>query len=567
MSRYTKRMGNQSRYVRLPVLPSWEKLLSRLYVLPDTHADRKSVRLELLGILSNSNVTVRQLLSRLCVVLPKIGDCDAVIIVTKSAQGITEQASTMSRRKTDEILSIRALKRHLEPRSTAFNRRLGTHVQLGGSKKLDHYHFMFLGEWSGQELYLIASTTQGISGETARALEVIGQVVGLRLESVRLAAELASQRTKLSNLTQQLGEGMMVLDNNLNITLWNRSLQKLTGYKPNEVVGRNYQEAFRRLDKPDWLKEALEEKSGEKGPKHLTLDFEIATNQGSRWVSVVVSAFSNDESVLDQIVLIARDISHSKHLEQKKNEFISIATHELRTPLTAIKGYLSLLERDKEALSEKQINYIDQATKATHRLVRLAEDLLKVVQIEQGRLQVHPTAFQLFPLLKKIVRDFKPRAASKGLTLSLNKPSFSTPVLLDPERTEQIFANLIDNALKYTHQGSVKISMEIIDKGLQNRSSLATHIRDTGIGIGSKNIEEIFEKFHRVHRLEQSREQGAGLGLYIVRSFIEKQGGMISVKSREGKGTVFTVTVPLYNRHDAIRQFSDSNHNRLEEER
>ena len=273
------------------------------------------------------------------------------------------------------------------------------------------------------------------------------------------------------------------------------------------------------------------------------VEYGILSQDGDRrWVSSLVTIYKNRSGSFEQAVLVTRDISHKKSLEQKKNEFISIATHELRTPLTAIKGYLSLLERKSDNLTEKQKSYLSQATKASNRLGGLAEDLLRVTQIDQDRIQFKPQNIHLFSLLKKVVRDFKPKAITKGLTLSLTGSNLRDKVRLDQVRTEQIFANLIDNAIKYSNQGTIKVWLEINEDNQGLNPQLIVNIRDTGIGIDSRNIEEIFEKFHRSHRPEQSREQGAGLGLYIAKSFVEKQNGTITVKSRAGKGTHFTVT-------------------------
>lgn len=544
MSRYTKSMPESRRFVRLPTLPSWEKLLSRLYVLPDVAVDRNALRLELLGLISNESVSLAQLYSRLCVFLPRISGCEGAIIGSLGEDGFEIFASNLSPKKTQFFIESKTIQKLAKPEHYYFNKRAPGSMEID-QKLVTNFHILSVGSSHGRQLYLLCVSTRAISGDSSRVLEVIKQVLGLRLNLQSSNQNLRQQETKMATLTQQLGEGMAVLGSDLRITLWNRALQRLTGFKTKDALGQPINELLLRADQVDWF-ELIAEQAKNRGPGHSSADFEITTKDGDRrWISCLASIYKNDAGVLEQIVLVARDISHSKTLEQKKNEFISIATHELRTPLTAIKGYLSLLERKNSNLTEKQISYLAQATKASNRLVGLAEDLLKVVQIEQDRIQFKPQVVHVLPLIKKIVRDFKPKAQSKGVTLSLSKPIGSDALRLDPERTEQIFSNLIDNAIKYTQQGTVKISFEEVGERNDQKRHLVVNIRDTGIGIGLKSIEEVFEKFHRAHRPEQSKEQGAGLGLYIVKSFVEKQRGTITVKSRVGKGTHFAVSFPL----------------------
>jgi len=537
-------MTETPRFARLPVLPSWENLLARLYVLPDAVVDRKALRLELIGLASNESVSLNQLFSRLCVFLPKITDCEGVVIWRRNKDGGEVIASNLSPKKSQSLISSRSVLRLAKDRHHFFNRRSPLALQIN-KKVISYYHLFSVGVLNQENHFLLSLSSKPVASETARVFEVIKQILSLRLKNDGLSQNLSQQETKLANLTQQLGEGMAVLDQGLRIVLWNRALQNLTGFKAGDVLGKPFDQILPRSSQADWLTNLVAQ-SKTKAAAHLSADFEVTTKEGeNRWVSCLVSAYKNNVGAIEQIVIVARDVSHAKNLEKQKNEFISIATHELRTPLTAVRGYLNLLERNNNNLTDKQRSYLAQAIKASDRLAGLAEDLLKVVQIEQDRIQFKPESVHIWPLIKKIVRDFKPRASAKGLTLSLSRPTGSDLLRLDPERIEQVFANLIDNALKYTDQGSVKIFFEEVAARNSQQRSLVINVRDTGIGIGLKNTEEVFRKFHRVHRPEQSKEQGAGLGLYIVKSFVEKQGGTITVKSRVGKGTHFAVTFPF----------------------
>jgi two-component system phosphate regulon sensor histidine kinase PhoR len=146
-------------------------------------------------------------------------------------------------------------------------------------------------------------------------------------------------------------------------------------------------------------------------------------------------------------------------------------------------------------------------------------------------------------VIKKVCNDFANKATQKNLDINLIAPTEDIFIAADRIRIEQIFANLIDNALKYTKKGGVTISVET---SLEDGAKLVTvKIKDTGVGIDQKDIASIFEKFHRTRTAVTTRESGVGLGLYIVKSFIEKLGGSITVQSKLGRGSTFIVTFPV----------------------
>lgn len=376
-------------------------------------------------------------------------------------------------------------------------------------------------------------------------LECVETTVKSRVLSGEIAAALQAETDRLSTITHQLSEGLVILDKNLSIQTWNRPLQRLTGFSPLDAEHQNYRSVLRRIGSPDWLEKITKEAQRNASRNVFYEQIELQTKQKERrWVNVSGSFLRDDKGGIIQTVILVSDITRHKELENRKNEFISIATHELRTPITAIKGYLTLLQKIAQNLDAKESNYLNRALEANDRLVRLTEDLLQVVRVEENRIPLSLRPVSLETVAERIVADFSEKARSKGLKLELVKPAWPTMVVADQERMEQIFANLIDNAIKYTLKGSVTISFEqSVDRVSQERH-VAGVVSDTGIGLSNREAETIFEKFRRTSKARATRESGTGLGLFIVKSFVEIQGGTIKVKSGFRRGSEFVVSFP-----------------------
>jgi signal transduction histidine kinase len=236
-----------------------------------------------------------------------------------------------------------------------------------------------------------------------------------------------------------------------------------------------------------------------------------------------------------------RDITRFKEIETKKSEFVSIASHELRTPLTAIKGYLSmLLDEDAGGLNPTQIKFLDRIYRSTDRLVNLVEDILSVSRIEENRLTSRPRAVDVGEVLDSLLHELDYRAQEKSVSIeivSLNLP----PVLADPGHLRQVLFNLVDNAVKYTPVGgAVTISFQ------RRKGHLITSVSDTGVGIAEDQLPKLFEKFERVNNPLSIRAGGSGLGLFITKNLVERQGGKIWVRSVPRKGSTFSFSLPIY---------------------
>ena len=233
-----------------------------------------------------------------------------------------------------------------------------------------------------------------------------------------------------------------------------------------------------------------------------------------------------------------------KDLDKQKSEFISIASHQLRTPLTAIKGYVSLLlEGSYGNLSADVNDVLNKVYSVNDRLVHLVEDLLNVSRIEAGRIQYNFQPTQLAAVLTELHEMFAMPAKEKGLEFKLNLPEPMLPMIMaDPNKIKEISSNLIDNAIKYTPEGSVTVSLEAV--GPNARITIA----DTGIGIKPEDKQHLFTKFVRSKETSRMVVGGAGLGLFVGKSFVLAHKGNIWAESEgAGKGSKFIIELPIVN--------------------
>lgn len=231
-------------------------------------------------------------------------------------------------------------------------------------------------------------------------------------------------------------------------------------------------------------------------------------------------------------------------LDEMKQNFVSIAAHELRTPLTAIKGYLSVFMKDYESsLNKDQKELLGHIESSTNQLLNLVENLLNVSRVERGALSLHTESLDWPTLVKEGVEDFRENAVEKNIHLELAPASNEIPkVLADKVRIKEVLANLIANALNYTPTGGiVKVSIE------NGSGEVITHVADNGSGIPEGALPNLFNKFFRVtHGLTQNTNaQGTGLGLYISKAIIDMHKGKIWVRSLEGKGSIFSFSLPV----------------------
>ncbi|QQR52387.1 HAMP domain-containing histidine kinase [bacterium] len=228
-----------------------------------------------------------------------------------------------------------------------------------------------------------------------------------------------------------------------------------------------------------------------------------------------------------------------KEVDQLKNDFLSVATHELRAPMTVIKGSIENLEDGiTGTVDEKGRHVLKVIYGETERLNNLVTDLLNVSRLEQGRITYTFETVDLRETSQNIVDEFTAKAQQKGLTITYQQPPTPELISADKGRIIEVLTNLVDNAVKYSQKGSVIVT----HKSTANQVVLS--VRDTGIGMAAPDRERLFSRFYRIQNDDTKGIPGTGLGLWIIKQYIEAMRGTISVDSMVGVGTEFEVQFP-----------------------
>lgn len=230
-----------------------------------------------------------------------------------------------------------------------------------------------------------------------------------------------------------------------------------------------------------------------------------------------------------------------KRMEKVRSEFLGNVTHELKTPISSISGYIETLLEG--AINDKTVNigFLERALENAHRLEELVTDLVEISRIETGELKMNFEYFNIFDILKNLIKDAKQRNTNKKIKIDLDLPDKKLFVYGDKSRLDQVISNLLSNSLRYTDEGYIKV------KANRRDDEIVFSIIDTGIGITQKAIKRIFERFYRTDKARDRQIGGTGLGLSIAKHIIEAHGSKVYVDTVEGKGSTFSFGVTTIN--------------------
>ncbi len=357
--------------------------------------------------------------------------------------------------------------------------------------------------------------------------------------------ELLEQRRRAEELLYGISEGVFAVDNAYNVTLFNYTLEKMLGIKSENAIGKHVS-AVVCMENEQGNPINLVDYCFPGDKEHMSIEGAILKGKyNNYYVNMKSSVISPVQRQQEGLVTLV-DITKEKELEKSKDDFISITSHELRTPMTIIKSYLWMLTAGKAGeLNAKQLNYVTKAVRGTERMLALINDMLNISRVEQGRLDINIEKIDLEALIIDTMADFKVKAEEKKLYLNVDLEEGIQTAYADPGRLREVFTNLVGNSLKFTDIGGIDVKVKKVDDKLVKIS-----IKDTGKGIERKDMEKLFHKFGRLDNSYQTVAEagGTGLGLYIVKLYIEKMGGQIGVSSRGlGLGSTFWFTVPITN--------------------
>ena len=241
---------------------------------------------------------------------------------------------------------------------------------------------------------------------------------------------------------------------------------------------------------------------------------------------------------------ILGDARQKIDIENIQSDFVSLASHQLRTPLTAVKGYISMLiDGSYGGIPEKAKEKLIAVFQSNERLIKIINDLLNISKIELGKMIIDRRQTKIEELVESCYEEMKIAADKKKLKFTLQKPKKALPKInIDQLKVRQIILNLIDNAIRYTQNGGIKIGVNRTDSLIQ------IYVKDTGEGMSKGEIKNVFEGFTRGSAGINMFVEGAGLGLYVAKKFLELHQGRIWAESKgRGKGSVFFVELPLNN--------------------
>lgn len=255
----------------------------------------------------------------------------------------------------------------------------------------------------------------------------------------------------------------------------------------------------------------------------------------------VIAYYQKNEAAGLEAIVVAFDRTALYLPDQEDMDFIALAAHELRGPITVIRGYLDVLNEElKTTLSPDQQMLVDRLQVSSERLSGYVNNILNVSRYDRNQFKVHPHEESLLDILKSLVPYLALRAQTQKRKLTFHIPSNLPTIAADRSSISEVITNLIDNAIKYSHEnGDVVISATVKDDVVE------VTVQDNGIGIPASVVGNLFTRFYRSHRSRQS-VGGTGLGLYICKAIIDSHGGSIWVRSKEGEGTTFGFTLPIY---------------------
>lgn len=342
---------------------------------------------------------------------------------------------------------------------------------------------------------------------------------------------------QMESMVESMKEGVIMLDKNGNAVILNPSARKFLGIESDadfdleiELDGFSIKEVVNRV---------LIEK------KFISRDVELKSQD--IYLRFEVSPVKDANENIIGVVIVVRDVTGEKEVEGIKTEFISIVSHELRTPLTTMKEFVSiLLDEIPGKINDEQREYLQIVKSNMDRLARIINDILDISKIEAGKIEIERELIDLSHIARKVKATFEPKAKEKRIQLVLEVPNYPLYTYGSPDRIEQVFTNLVHNAIKFTEKGKIKIHVEEKDK------EILCEISDTGIGIAKEDMPKLFSKFQQFARLPGAGEKGTGLGLAIAKQLIELHKGKIWAESELGKGSKFSFILPKYTHQEAL---------------
>ena len=364
--------------------------------------------------------------------------------------------------------------------------------------------------------------------EEIDALLALAASTSAALATAELYQRVALERERSVAILANIADGIVAVDREGTVVLWNAAAEKITGVPASEALGRT---------PLDVLQRNLESVPGS-APERL-----IAIMRGREevWLSMSEAVMRDPAGAVAGRIFAFRDISADRLVEQMKSDFVATVSHELRTPLTSIYGFAeTLLRQDILFGDEERTTFLSYIASESQRLTQIVDALLNVARLDTGDLQVRLSPTDVREVVGEAVHSIS-AGALNGRSFVVEMPEEPVAARVDPEKLLQVFAILLDNAVRYSPDGgTVRVGAE------RKNGIVELFVEDEGVGIPLSDQEQIFRKFYRGTDAESRvGAGGTGLGLFIARGLVTAMGGTISVSSREGEGSTFAIELPL----------------------
>ena len=348
------------------------------------------------------------------------------------------------------------------------------------------------------------------------------------MESIR-----ETEAERLETLIANMGSGLLMIGRNSDISMANSFFLNQLGQEENRLIGS----AYKAAGLPDALVTLIDVVSVREKPVSEQIDIE--TDTGNRTMAVYSAPVIDKHGGWLGIVVVMHDISELIRLERVRKDFVANVSHELRTPVTSIRGFSETLMDGAIHDQEAAMQFLEIIHGESGRLEMLIEDLLDLSKIEKEGYSLRLQTVNVQDIIERSIRSVSGRLKNREMTIRSECPP-DLCVKGDPERLVQVLVNLLTNAVSYSKPGTPIGVTATVSEGM---ASIA--VTDQGIGIPAEELPRLFERFYRVDRARSRDSGGTGLGLSIVKHLVELHGGTISVKSEPGKGSTFTVNIPL----------------------
>lgn len=363
--------------------------------------------------------------------------------------------------------------------------------------------------------------------------------VGLALEKLTERRRELEERVRESEQSVQavfgaMLDGLVVVDDLRRVRLMNREFRRAFGVGEN-ASGGTLLELLRLASVDRLVMEAIRSRQ----PQRESLRLSRGPSEG-REMEVSAVPLGENSAQMEGAVVLFRDTTHVRQVEEMRREFVANVSHELRTPLSIFRGYLETLLDDPHQPPGELLRILEIMERHSDRLNALVEDVLSLARLESPGAELDLSEVDLAELLHSIMRDWEKRFAEKQLKSHLNFPGNLPLLQADENRLQEVIYNLLDNAVKFSQPGgTVFLRAEI--EGDRVRISVA----DQGVGIPEADLPRIFERFYRADKARSRELGGTGLGLSIVKHIVQLHGGAVEASSEPGKGTTISVLLPV----------------------